>query len=232
LLCGERGGVSLLGDISPTFMAGHPIVMRVTASLSRVDLSGMSDRLLRAINAAAWSHDGQLREGIEITCIYHAFAVMYLVSQQPGVDEDTQIAALFHDVLEDASERYSAVTMEEEFGEDVVEIVQWVTKDKELSSWRERADMYLEKLEGAPQSALTIATCDKVHNLKSILTDYQELGELLWSRFNSGKESQRWWYWAVYETLQRRLRQLGSADLPVLQDYRALLANFDAIGEA
>ena len=87
----------------------------------------MSDRLLRAINAAAWAHDGQLRKGTEIPYISHAFAVMYLVSQQPGVDEDTQIAALFHDVLEDASERYSAVTMEEEFGEDVVEIVQWVT---------------------------------------------------------------------------------------------------------
>ena len=206
--------------------------MRITADLSRVDSIVMSDRLLRAINAAAWAHDGQLRKGTEIPYISHVFAVMHLVSQQSGVDEDTQIAALFHDVLEDVSERYSAVTMEEEFGEDVVEIVQWVTKDKELSSWRERADMYLEKLEGAPQSALIIATCDKVHNLKSILTDYQELGELLWSRFNSGKESQRWWYWAVYETLQRRLRLLGSADLPVLQDYRALLANFDAIGEA
>src|SRR5690625_5706703 len=94
----------------------------------------MSDRLLRAINAAAWAHDGQLRKGTEIPYISHAFAVMYLVSQQPGVDEDTQIAALFHDVLEDASERYSAVTMEEEFGEDDVEIVQWATKDKELRS--------------------------------------------------------------------------------------------------
>src|SRR5699024_8182230 len=53
--------------------------------------------------------------------------------------------------------------------------------------------------------------------------------EQLWSRFNSGKESQRWWYWAVYETLQRRLRWLGSADLPILDDYRALLV---AIGGA
>ncbi|HHT58781.1 MAG TPA: bifunctional (p)ppGpp synthetase/guanosine-3',5'-bis(diphosphate) 3'-pyrophosphohydrolase [Corynebacterium stationis] len=200
--------------------------------MSRVDLIVMSDRLLRAINAAAWAHDGQLRKGTEIPYISHVFAVMHLVSQQPGVDEDTQIAALFHDVLEDVSERYSAVTMEEEFGEDVVEIVQWVTKDKELLSWRERAEAYLEKLDDAPREALVIAACDKVHNLTSILGDYEEIGEQLWSRFNSGKESQRWWYWAVYETLQRRLRWLGSADLPILDDYRALLVDFDAIGDA
>ncbi|MGO2114138.1 HD domain-containing protein [Corynebacterium casei] len=192
----------------------------------------MSDRLLRAINAAAWVHDGQLRKGTDIPYISHVFAVMHLVGQQPGVNEDAQIAALFHDVLEDAPERYSAVTMEEEFGADVVETVQWVTKDKALESWRERAEAYLEKLDDAPREALVIAACDKVHNLTSILGDYQEVGEQLWSRFNSGKEWQRWWYWAVYETLQRSLRELGAADLPILDDYRALLVDFDAIGDA
>lgn len=192
----------------------------------------MSNRLLRAINKAAWAHDGQLRKGTDIPYISHVYAVMHLVSQQPGVDEDTQIAALFHDILEDASGRYSAVAMEEEFGPEVVQLVKFVTKDDGLSSWRERADAYIAQLDDAPAAALIIAACDKVHNLSSILTDYDEVGDALWQRFNSGKESQRWWYWAVYETVQRRLRELEAEDLPVLDDYRDLLARFDAIGDA
>lgn len=111
--------------------------------------------------------------------------------------------------------------MEEEFGEDVVEIVQWVTKDKELSSWRERADMYLEKLEGAPQSALIIAACDKVHNLKSILTDYQELGELLWSRFSYSRNPNAGGIGQCMKPCSAGCEALGSADLPILDDYRA-----------
>ena len=99
-------------------------------------------------------------------------------------------------------------------------------------SWRERADAYIAQLDDAPAAALIIAACDKVHNLSSILTDYDEVGDALWQRFNSGKESQRWWYWAVYETVQRRLRELDVEDLPVLDDYRDLLARFDAIGDA
>src|SRR5699024_11996385 len=84
----------------------------------------MSDRLLRAINVAAWAHDGQLRKGTDIPYISHVFAVMHLVSQQPEIDEDTRVAALFHDILEDAAERYSAQMMARDFGPEVVRIVQ------------------------------------------------------------------------------------------------------------
>ena len=191
----------------------------------------MSDRLLRAINVAAWAHDGQLRKGTDIPYISHVFAVMHLVSQQPEIDEDTRVAALFHDILEDAAERYSAQMMARDFGPEVVRIVQQLAKDSELSSWQSRADAYLATLEKAPRSVLIIAACDKVHNLSSIVADYRAIGERLWTRFNSGEDSQRWWYRAVYEMVCRRFEELGAAKPPILDDYRGLLEQLDAIGK-
>ena len=191
----------------------------------------MSDRLLRAINVAAWAHDGQLRKGTDIPYISHVFAVMHLVSQQPEIDEDTRVAALFHDILEDAAERYSAQMMARDFGPEVVRIVQQLTKDSGLSSWQSRADAYLAALEKAPRPVLIIAACDKVHNLSSIVADYRAIGEQLWTRFNSGEDSQRWWYRAVYEMVCRRFEELGAAKPPILDDYRGLLEQLDAIGK-
>src|SRR5699024_12770683 len=108
--------------------------------------------------------------------------------------------------------RVCAGGMEVELGREVGQHVKLVSQGDALSSWRERADAYIAQLDDAPAAALIIAACDKGHNLSSILTDYDEVGDALWQRFNSGKESQRWWYWAVYETVQRRLRELDVED--------------------
>lgn len=191
----------------------------------------MSQRVLRAINTAAWAHDGQLRKGTDLPYVSHVYGVMHLVSQQPGVDENTIIAAVLHDVLEDASDKYSIEDMERDFGEQVTTYVRMISKDKSLNAWQERADDYLSRLDLISSPPLVIAACDKVHNLSSILADYDEVGEELWQRFNSGKESQRWWYWAVHTKIERRLREDYLIDLPILHQYRALLDRFEELFE-
>lgn len=191
----------------------------------------MSQRVLRAINTAAWAHDGQLRKGTDLPYVSHVYGVMHLVSQQPGVDENTIIAAVLHDVLEDASDKYSIEDMERDFGELATTYVRMISKDKSLNTWQERADDYLSRLDLISSPPLVIAACDKVHNLSSILADYDEVGEELWQRFNSGKESQRWWYCAVYAKIERRLREDYLIDLPILHRYRALLDRFEELFE-
>lgn len=191
----------------------------------------MSQRILRAINTAAWVHDGQLRKGTDLPYVSHVYGVMHLVSQQPGVDENAIIAAVLHDVLEDASDKYSIENMERDFGELATAHVRMITKDKALNTWRERADDYLSRLDFISSPPLVIAACDKVHNLSSILADYDEVGDELWERFNSGKESQRWWYWAVYTKIERRLREDYQIDLPILHQYRELLDLFEELFE-
>ena len=191
----------------------------------------MSQRVLRAINTAAWAHDGQLRKGTDLPYVSHVYGVMHLVGQQPGVDENTIIAAVLHDVLEDASDKYSIEDMERDFGEQATTYVRMISKDKSLNTWQERADDYLSRLDLISSPPLVIAACDKVHNLSSILADYDEVGEELWQRFNSGKESQRWWYCAVYAKIERRLREDYLMDLPILHRYRALLDRFEELFE-
>lgn len=183
----------------------------------------MSEKLLRAINVAAWVHDGQVRKGTEIPYVSHAYGVMHLVSQQPAVREDVMIAALLHDVLEDVPERYNAAMMEADFGDEVLELVRRLTKDSSLSTWKMRADDYLSRIPDAPLAMLYIAASDKVHNLSSILNDYEVHGESVWDRFNSSKEEQVWWYGEVYRAIYRRLDELGVVRVPIMDRYGELI---------
>ena len=163
-----------------------------------------SPRLIQAINIAAWAHRGHVRKGTEIPYVSHVFGVMHLLSQVTD-DEDVLIAGLFHDILGDVPEEYSAEQMEQDFGPRVLTLVQGVTKDDTLSGWQERADAYLAHLEQAEEGSVLVSAADKLHNLLSILADHQAIGEELWLRFNSGKERQQWWYGAIYQVAQQRL---------------------------
>jgi (p)ppGpp synthase/HD superfamily hydrolase len=69
--------------------------------------------------------------------------------------------------------------------------------------WRERKEKYLAHLRTTKnEDALLVATADKVHNARAILSDYRELGEQVWLRFNAPKEDQLWFYDALVSTLQ------------------------------
>lgn len=35
---------------------------------------------------------------------------------------------------------------------------------------------------------------DKLHNLRSLLTDLELLGQSVWQRFNAGRDDQLWYY--------------------------------------
>ena len=50
-----------------------------------------------------------------------------------------------------------------------------------------------------------ISLSDKYHNLTSILTDYEQLGDVLWERFNAGKSDQQWWYTMVLAAAEPQL---------------------------
>lgn len=167
-------------------------------------LSAASPRLLRAINTAAWAHRDHVRKGTTIPYASHVFGVMHLLSQVTD-DEDVQIAGLFHDILEDVPEEYSAEEMEADFGPRVVELVRGVTKDDSLESWQDRADAYIEHLRAAGDGSVLVSAADKLHNLLSILADHESIGTELWGRFNSGKDRQQWWYRQIYTVAAERL---------------------------
>jgi (p)ppGpp synthase/HD superfamily hydrolase len=46
-----------------------------------------------------------------------------------------------------------------------------------------------------------IVCADKLHNLRSVVHDYAEVGEAVWSRFNRDKAAQAWYYHNLVESL-------------------------------
>lgn len=165
----------------------------------------LTPRLQKAINVAAVAHDGHKRKGTSIPYVSHLFGVMYLLAQVTD-DEDVLIAGLLHDALEDVPERYGEEQLRADFGDRVLAIVQGVTKDSSLPDWQARSDAYIEHLATqASEESVMLSCADKLHNLQSILLDYEVLGDELWSRFNSGKERQQWWYEQIAEVVEKRL---------------------------
>lgn len=164
-----------------------------------------SPRMLQAMNFVAVAHDGHYRKKTNIPYISHLYAVMYLLSMVTD-DEDILIAGLCHDVLEDVPEKVTPDLLLETFGSRVLAIVQGVTKDDTLSEWQARCDAYLAHLaQAASKESVLVSVADKLHNLMSILADYEVEGEKLWDRFNAGKQKQQWWYRSVLEVAEARL---------------------------
>src|SRR5574342_380805 len=105
-------------------------------------------RIERAIALALRAHEAQVRKGDgQLPYAVHPVTVALILSRYTG-DEDTIIAGLLHDTLED-----TVVTKEEverAFGEKVRDMVLDVTEpDLPGLSWETRKARYLRRLEPA-----------------------------------------------------------------------------------
>jgi len=69
--------------------------------------------------------------------------------------------------------------------------------------WRERKRAYLEHLEEASASALKVSLSDKLHNARTIVVDYRDVGEELWERFNADRDQVLAYYRALAATFSR-----------------------------
>lgn len=168
----------------------------------------LTPRLERAICVSANAHREQVRKVSNIPYIIHPYSVMLLASEDT-TDEDTLIACLFHDILEDVPENYSATDMEDEFGSRVVSIVRDVTKDDSIDDWHQRSEAYLHHLETkGSDEAILVCLADKCHNLLSTLSDFQKDKDAVWSRFTGSAKDQLWWYTSVQKITKKRCPSL------------------------
>ena len=148
-------------------------------------------------------HKDQVRKGTHTPYITHLFAVASIVGENGGT-EDEVVAALLHDAPEDQGGEATLEDIRARFGAEVAEIVAGCTDTYEdpKPPWRERKERYLDHLASAPDSVRLISSADKLHNARSVLSDYRILGEDLWTRFNGKREGTLWYYRAVADTLQ------------------------------
>ena len=113
----------------------------------------------RALEFATKKHKGQKRIGGS-DYISHPIAVSEMVKKQ-GYDEDYQITALFHDLLEDTD------ATEEEIlslsNQKVLDAVKLLTKKKGFNMKE-----YVEGIKNNP-IAFVVKSADRLHNLESAL---------------------------------------------------------------
>ena len=48
-----------------------------------------------------------------------------------------------------------------------------------------------------------VSAADKLNNVRSILSDYREVGEAVWERFAGGREGTLWYYRALLQEFLR-----------------------------
>jgi (p)ppGpp synthase/HD superfamily hydrolase len=187
-------------------------------------VTGYSDTIDHALAFAAKHHDRQVRKGTKLPYLTHPANVAVILSRY-GRDDDTVVAGILHDVIEDSvREGYTRQMLEQrigdKFGPKVLDTVLAVTYRKndddgvELSGEDRKAD-YLERLADASEEARWVCAADKVHNASSIIADLRRTvdPETIWSRFGEGKAGTGRWYRQVYE----RLRELGF-DAPIMAE--------------
>ena len=154
-----------------------------------------------AIEVAAKAHRNQVRRGTDIPYITHPFAVGILLSQVDCSDE-VIAAGILHDTVED-----TAITLEfiqENFGEKVASIVKGCSEPDKSLPWEERKNHTIESLETASMEVRLVVCSDKLHNIRTIASDYNKIGDEVWERFKRGKEKQEWYYRNLIESLNTK----------------------------
>lgn len=167
-----------------------------------VKATKLSKRFEQALLFASRKHAGQVRKGTPAPYISHVIGVASLVLEAGG-DEDLAIAALLHDVVEDCGGEPMLKEVRGRFGRRVAHIVEGCTQEVDLP-WRERRENYIKHLRTADADTRLVSAADKLHNSRHILTDYREIGERIWSRFNGGREGTLWYYHALLKEFRRQ----------------------------
>jgi (p)ppGpp synthase/HD superfamily hydrolase len=149
-------------------------------------------------------HKDQYRKGTRIPYVTHLLAVAAIVGENGGT-EDEVVAALLHDAPEDQGGESTLEDIRTLFGDEVAQIVAGCTDTYEdpKPPWRNRKERYLAHLASASGSVRLVSSADKLHNARTVLSDYRTLGENLWYRFNGGKEGTLWYYRATVDGLRK-----------------------------
>lgn len=161
----------------------------------------MTDRmkLHEAIIFATKAHAGQKRKGTDLDYICHPLEVAQILTEMDPGNDNLIIAGILHDVVEDTG--YSLGDVRCHFGDEVAKLVEAHTHPKE-GKWIERKMAAVESVKNASPDVKKLVLADKLSNLRSIYSDYQEWGDNLWKRFNAPKAQQRKYYSAMLDAME------------------------------
>ncbi len=173
--------------------------------VKRTQKTTLSRKFHNALDYARIIHGEQTRKGTSVPAMSHLLGVAALVLEYGG-DEELAIAGLLHDAVEDCGGRFRLQEIRRQFGDRVGDIVlscsDSLAEDPGAKEeWWVRKVKYVQHL-GAPgmsAEAALVSAADKLHNLRAMVSDYRQLGEELWGRFNpqASRGGELWYYHAL-----------------------------------
>ncbi len=131
--------------------------------------SASLENIRRAFDYAYKCHDGQKRKSGE-PYITHPLAAAKIIAEM-GIDEESVIAALLHDCIEDTGSTHEEI--EKLFGKDVAEIVEGVTKLTRVtytSKEEEQMENFRKMLLAMAKDirVIIIKLADRLHNMRTL----------------------------------------------------------------
>ena len=147
-------------------------------------------KIHKAIQFAVMKHVNQKRKGTDIPYIVHPMEVMQILSEN-GCKEDVVIAGLLHDTIEDTDATIDDIMAN--FGDVVARHVAFESEDKS-KSWEQRKQDTIGRLKHCDFDSAICCLADKLSNIRAIYSDYNDIGDKLWDRFNKGRDQIAWYY--------------------------------------
>ena len=185
---------------------------------------GYSDRVNHALAFSAKHHHQQVWKGTRLPYGISG-ANRAIILTRYGRDDDTVVAGILHDVVEDyVREGYTDEMLHrritEKFGQTILETLLSVAERRhdddgvEMSNEERKADR-LRRLDRADARARWILAADAVHSGSSLLADLRRTSypETVWSRFSAGRDGTIRWYRQLHD----RLAMLGF-DEPIMSE--------------
>ena len=132
-------------------------------------------------------------------------------------DEETAIAALLHDAVEDQGGLETAELIRTRFGDRVADLVlactDSVSADPDAKGpWAERKAKHLAKLRSADAATALITAADKLHNLTATLRDVEAHGPETLQRF-ARPDRIVWYFSEVAAALEAHASRAPVAEL-------------------
>ena len=165
------------------------------------------DRFAEALAYAERLHRRQTRKGTGVPYVAHLLAVCATVLEW-GSDEDTAIAALLHDAVEDQGGLETLRAIETRFGPRVAGVVAACTDSVSSDPatkppWLDRKQAYLSKLVTATPEVALVTVADKLHNVRATIRNVRHHGLQTFSRFSASPEQMLWYFASVCHALER-----------------------------
>ena len=155
----------------------------------------------RALSLSAELHRSQFRKARNVPYVAHLWSVAALVLEHGG-DDHQVAAALLHDAAEDQGGEPVLARIAAELDDEVADLVRQLsdsladtTTGEAKQDWDTRKRGYIASLAQADDRVLLVSACDKLHNLRSLLSDHLQLGESVWSHFTHADPAVHFWYY-------------------------------------